>query len=129
MQDSWKLSLRTAFKNFRRDRPEESDQGARCRPATAVEGPPSKQLRMFSSGDGSAQLEGEEYEEALTELKRAHRSDKKGRNYARIKFLMESTCQQRRKWIVEERPLVAEILHVSFSVFQQSSKFTSIVYC
>ena len=72
----------------------------------ATRGPPSKRLRV-SMNDSTAQLTQEEYEDAVTELKQAYRGDKKKRNYGKIKLLMESQC---REWILEKRPLVAEIV-------------------
>jgi len=62
--------------------------------------------------DSTTQLTEEEYEDAVTELKQAYRGDKKKRIYARIKLLMESTQLQWRKWILEKRPLVAEVVEM-----------------
>jgi len=98
--------LKTAFKNFHRDRPDENGQ-----PTTAAGGPPSKRFRV-SMDDSTTQLTQEEYEDAVTELKQAYRGDKKKQNYAWIKLLIESTQFQRRKWILEKRPLVAEVVEM-----------------
>ena len=113
--------MRTAFKNFRRDRPDENGQPTT--PTTATGGPPSKRLRV-SMNDSTTQLTQEEYEDAVTELKQAYRGNKKKRNYATIKLLMESTQPQRREWILEKRPLVAEI--VEMFPFLSSSKTVSL---
>ena len=94
--------MRTAFKIFHRDRPDENGQPTT--PTTASGGPPSKRLR--------AQLTQEEYEDAVTELKQAYRGDKKKRNYAKIKLLMELTQPQCREWILEKRPFVAGIVEM-----------------
>jgi len=59
--------LKTAFKNFRRDRPDENGQ-----PTTATGGPPSKWFRVSMDGN-TTQLTQEEYEDAVTELKQAYR--------------------------------------------------------
>ena len=96
--------MRTAFKSFRRD-----ENGQPTTPTTATGGPPSKRIRV-TVNDSTAQLTQEEYEDAVMELKHAYRGDKKRRNYAKIKLLMESTQPQRRQWILEKRPLVAEII-------------------
>ena len=106
-----KVSWRTAFKSFRRDHSDEN--GHRT---TATGGPPSKRLRV-SMNDSTAQLTQEENEDVVTELKQAYRGDKKKRNHAKIKLLMESQC---REWILEKRPLVAEI--VETFPFLSSSK-------
>ena len=74
--------------------------------------------------NSTTQLTQEEYEDAVTELKQAYRGDKKKRNYATIKLLMESTQPQRREWILEKRPLVAEI--VEMFPFLSSSKTVSL---
>lgn len=95
--------MKTAFKNFCRDRPDENGQ-----PTTAAGGPPSKRLRV-SMDDSTAQLTQEEYKDAVTELKQAYRGDKKKQNYAQIKLLMESTQLKWCKWILEKRPLVAVV--------------------
>ena len=66
--------MKTAFKNFRRDHPDENGQ-----PTTAAGGPPSKRFRV-SMDDSTTQLTQEEYEDAVTELKQAYRGDKKKQN-------------------------------------------------
>ena len=113
--------MRTAFKNFRQDHPDENGQPTT--PTTATGGPPSKRIRV-SVNDSTAQLTQEEYEDAVMELKHAYRGDKKKRNYARIKLLMESTQPQRWEWILEKRPLVAEIIEIF--PFLSSSKTVSL---
>ena len=66
--------------------------------------PPSKRLRM-SMNDNTAQLTQEKYEDAVTELKQAYRGDKKKRNYEMMELMQPQRCE----WILEKRPLVAEI--------------------
>ena len=56
--------------------------------------------------DSTTQLTQEEYEDAVTELKQAYRGNKKKRNYATIKLLMESMQPQRREWILEKSKLM-----------------------
>ena len=117
--------MRTAFKNFRRDRPDENEQPANHRSPITTGEPPSKRLRLrvLWTNDNTAQLSQEEYEDAVTELKQEYRGDKKKRNYAKVKHLMESTQLQRRKWVLEKRPLVVEILEMF--PFLSSSKTVS----
>lgn len=105
MQGSWKLSLRTAFKNFRRDHP--TDNTGHRQKSTASAEPPSKRQRI--SDGGAQEITDEEYDDAIDKLK-AECKKNKGKNHATIKELMQVTEQRRRKWIEEESPLVVEIL-------------------
>ena len=52
----------------------------------------------------------EDYADALLKLKEEQKRRKKSRNHATIKELMEKTLPNRRKWIVEDCPLVNGIL-------------------
>ena len=70
-----------AFKNFRRDHPDENRQPTT--PTTATGGPPSKWIRVLVN-DNTAQLTQEEYEDAVMELKHAYRGDKKKRAHAKL---------------------------------------------
>ena len=105
MQGSWKLSLRTVFKNFRRDHP--TDNTGHRQKSTASAEPPSKRQRI--SDGGAQEITDEEYDDAIDKLK-AECKKNKGKNHATIKELMQVTEQRRRKWIEEESPLVVEIL-------------------
>ncbi len=51
-----------------------------------------------------------EYLAAMDELNVEVKKPKRERNHATLKHLMETTRQQRRKWIIGERPLVSQIL-------------------
>lgn len=106
MQGSWKLSLRTAFKNFRRDHPTDDNDGHRKKSTASAE-PPSKRQRLSDSE--AQEITDEEYDDAIARLKEECKK-KKGRNHATIKEIMEVTQQRRRKWIEEESPLVMEAL-------------------
>lgn len=65
LQGSWKESLRTAFKNFRRDRPEEA--ACSSTPKRNKEGePPSKRLNI--GPQTTEEISEEEYEQALSDI-------------------------------------------------------------
>ena len=56
------------------------------------------------------QINEEEYEEAVKKLKEEHAKNKKGRNHATIKQLMEKTRQRRWKSILDKGPFVSDVL-------------------
>lgn len=90
-QGSWKLSLRTSFKNFRRHY-DKND---------AAEEPPAKRLRLLYTED-EADIGDDEYEEAVKELQEEHKAKKlgkKGKGHGHIKRLMEITRVRRYQWI------------------------------
>ena len=58
MQSSWKLGLRTSFKNFRRGSNKEE---------TESEEPPSKRLKLYDANQPD-NITDEEYEQAVKEL-------------------------------------------------------------
>ncbi len=123
LQGSWKLSVRNSFKNFRRDRPvDENERPVSRKRVMSMSETPSKRLHF--STEGSQEITDEEYEDAITELNAAYKKPKRGRNHATIKHLMENTQQRRRKWIVEESPLVSQVLvgQVPFSGVLQKCK-------
>ncbi len=101
IQGSWKESVRTSFKNIRRDH-STSDTPKRVTKAGASLQPPSKRLRANAT---EIDMSEEDYKEAVSEIKGEW---KKGKNHARLKNLMETTFATRRKWIAEEHPLVTE---------------------
>lgn len=92
-QGSWRLSLRNAFKNFRR-------KGAHSR-----DEPPSKRSKW--QVEGSLEIDQETYEEAVVNLKAELKKKGKGRQKA-IKDIMDTTRVIRCQWI-QERPLIAEV--------------------
>ncbi len=106
VQGSWKLELRNGFKNFRRDHQPKAAKEKQHHPSAEKEGPPAKRLRIEST----TQITEEEYTEAVRELKEEHKKSKKNRSQVRVKELMEATYSGRRKWIMEERPFVGEVL-------------------
>lgn len=106
------MSLRNAFKNFRRDHPtdENGDPIVRHTAANKNLEPPSKRMRTSIADDGE-ELNDEEYEAAVKELQTEYRKGRKGgRNQALLKQLMEKTRRARRRWIENERPLVSEVI-------------------
>lgn len=102
LQGSWKLSLRNSFKNYRRDRVDDDDD--------TTSTPPSKRKRSTVVIDVIDDITDEDYEDALLKLQEEQKKRKKSRNHATIKELMEKTFPKRRKWIVEDCPLVYGIL-------------------
>ena len=106
-QGGWKLSLRTGFKNFRRDHPDDENMPAEgSRGTSSTDSPLSKRRKTVDIEDT---ISAEEYEEAITQMKTEH-SKKRGKNHALIKTLMEETRSRRRIWITQEFPMVKEIL-------------------
>ena len=100
IQGSWRLSLRSAFKNFRRDYPRNENQ------------PPSKRKRIGGVEITDETTE-EEYEEAIKELQAEHAKGKKGgKNHSKIKQLMEQTHKKRQKWIHDTNPLIANVVEL-----------------
>lgn len=68
LQGSWKESLRTSFKNFRRDRPEELQDGHTPKRSRDGE-PPSKRLKTeLAQTDLTVELSDGEYEQAMLDL-------------------------------------------------------------
>lgn len=107
------MSLRSSFKNFRRDHPtDENGQSVVRRTASASKElePPSKRMRTSTDDDGE-EMSDEDYEEAVKELQSEYRKGRKGgRNQATLKQLMEKTRTKRRRWMENDRPLVSEVI-------------------
>ena len=100
IQGSWRLSLRSAFKNFRRDYPKDENK------------PPPKKKKMNDS-ECTDESNEEEYEEAIKELQAEHPKSKKGRkNHSKIKELMEKTGAKRQRWIHDTNPLIADVIEL-----------------
>lgn len=84
-QGSWKLSLRTGFKNFRRhydEKPEDEE-------VTGTE-PPPKRLKLYNGEEPD--IGEDEYEAAVEELQEEYKikqQGKKGKGHGNIKRLME----------------------------------------
>ena len=94
------MSLRSAFKNFRRDYPRNDGL------------PPAKRQRIseedLTDPDEASE---EEYEEAIKEMQAEHAKGKRGgKNHSRIKELMGQTHTKRQKWIHDTNPLVADVI-------------------
>ena len=100
----WKLSIRNAFKNFRRDRPVNENV---C-PRKATSEPQTKKIRAVV--EDAEEVSEEDYEIAVSKLKKEYAKNRKGKNHATIKNLMEVTRQRRWKWILEQSPLVSEVI-------------------
>ena len=117
-QGSWKLSLRNAFKNFRKHyRTETEDHDNEIH--TAGE-PHAKRLRFYAGDEPP--IGDEEYEEAIEKLQEDYRSkgkNRKGKGHGYVKNLMEITRIRRHQWIQSGRPLISDILekfpHLSIS--------------
>ncbi len=105
MQGSWKESLRTAFKNFRRDHSTSTPKKTTKEESLQ---PPSKRWRV--DPDENDEISEQEYMEAVSEIKSEWKKAKKNRNQTGVKDLMEVTFATRRKWISSERPLVTDVV-------------------
>lgn len=115
IQGSWKQSLRNSFKNFRRDHPlDGSCQPERKKKDTSLQ-PPSKRQKTCTN----EQVTEDEYEAAVKDLQDEWKKGRKGRNQGKIKELMETTLHNRRCWIIEERPLVSQVIS-KFPALKQS---------
>ena len=128
-QGSWKESLRTAFKNFHRDRPGDEENKP---PSTSTQGcqqPPSKRLRQEpneQAKDGGDITE-EDYQQAVASRKSEWKKGKHKRDHAVIKELMEKTFTRRRQWITGEKsPLVCEVVE-EFPCLR-STKVVSVIF-
>lgn len=106
MQATWKLSLRNAFKNFRKSyktAPEDEEE-------TSVE-PQAKRMKVFAEEESP--IDDDEYEEAIKELQQEFKSKgkgKKGNGHGFVKNLMAKTRVRRRQWINSDRPLISDVL-------------------
>lgn len=101
MQGLWRLSLRSAFKNFRRDYPQNENQ------------PPSAKRRKITEDVDDAftdETSEEEYEEAIKELQAHNMLKEKRKNHSKIKKLMEQTYAKRQKWIHDTNTLIADVI-------------------
>ena len=85
---------------------------------------PSKRLKL--STEGSQEITDEECKETMDELNQEYKKSKRERNHATIKHLMEATKQHRRKWIMEERPLMSEVLD-KFPFLASSKQVSSLL--
>ena len=112
------------FKNFRRDHPvDENEWPVSWKHKMSVSEPPSKRLKM--STEGSQEITDEEYKESMDELNQEYKKSKRERNHATIEQLMKATQQHCRKWIVEEHPLMSEVLD-KFPFLASSKKVSSL---
>jgi len=110
IQGTWKESLRTSFKNYRRS---SDDEPSLHKPAgetsqCATSKPPS--AKRFKLDQSTTNITDEEFDKSLESLKAEFMKNKKSRNQAEIKNLMDLTFDRRRVWITQERPLVNDIV-------------------
>ena len=99
--------MRNAFKNFRRNRipDDDSRSPSQCRK------PPEKRRRYTDISDGDAgTVSIEKYDEDVAVLKLEWKKGRKQRSHAVLKELMNETATQRNKWIIEEKPLISEVI-------------------
>lgn len=108
LQGTWKESLRTAFKNFRRPDDESSLNKSSTGESSSKSKPPSS--KRFKLDQSSQTITDEEFDESLESLRVEFTKSKKSRNQAEIKRLMDLTFDRRRLWITQERPLVNDIV-------------------
>lgn len=106
-KDSWKVCLRNSFKNFRRDRSSNDILDA-CKRSGIPEPENPKRQKLY---DPFIDITEEEYEGIIKVLQEEHQRKTKYRNLPAIMELMGRSQGKRRKWILENRPLVGEILN------------------
>lgn len=94
------MSLRNAFKNFRKGCPKGEKDDVPFQP-------PSKRRKVYTDEEN---IEDDEYEEALGRLKEFGKHQK-GRDHKEVKRLMELTKLRRHAWIREDRPMILEIVN------------------
>ena len=100
IQGSWKIALRNAFKNFRRDSP--SGESA---------SPPAKRIRLAEEEFNEEEITEDEYEVAVKQIKAEYQKGSRGgKNHATIKQLMDKTQKKRMQWIRDARPLVSDVV-------------------
>ena len=101
------MCLRNSFKNFRRDR--SSNDVAKHGFTFPQEDSSPKRQKMYDPY--IVDISEDEYEVIIEQLKEEHKKKKKYQNHDAILQLMERSLSRRRKWIVENKPLVIEILN------------------
>ena len=94
------MSLRNAFKNFRKGCPKEKKD------APSLE-PPPKRVKVYTGHEED--IEDDEYEEALKRLKE-YGKHQKGSDQKNVKHLMELTKLRCHAWIRKDRPLILEVI-------------------
>ena len=102
------MSLRNAFKNFRRHCGNKETSAS----ATAsTREPPSKRLKLYATDEPD--IGDDEYDAAVEELLEEYKlkkNGKKGQGHGRIKELMERTKLKRSMWIRKDQPLISEVI-------------------
>jgi len=68
LQGSWKESLRTSFKNFRRDQPEELESGHTPKRSRGGEPPPKRLNTELAQTTPTDELSDGEYKQAMLDL-------------------------------------------------------------
>lgn len=114
MQGSWRLSLRNAFKNFRK----------KSANSVTTDERPSKRTKW--QVESTSEIDQQAYEEAVENLKAELKKKGKGKHKT-IKNIMEATRTIRCQWINEKRPLMAEVL-LKFPCLAYS-KWVKMFYC
>ena len=103
------MSLRNAFKNFRRNYKKRTTQESSMELL-----PPSKRMKLQLNIEDELDISEEEYEEAVKQMQQEYKKKsakgKQGRSNSTVKHLMNKTRFQRLKWIQDEHPLVSEVL-------------------
>ena len=109
VQGSWRLQLRSSFKNFRRDYPRNDATDKQSSKKRRVGHTPDDAVDVEAAADENAD---EEYEEAIKDMQAEYAKGKKGgRNHSLIKELMEKkTHATRQKWIQLNNPAIADVI-------------------
>ena len=120
------MSLRNAFKNFRRNYKKQAMQEA-----SIESSPPSKRMKLQLDINDDLEIDEEEYEEVIKQMqeeyKRKSAKGKQGRSSSTVKHLMGKTRLRRLKWIQDECPLVSEVLK-KFP-FLKANRWVSLFKC
>ena len=103
VQGSWKMSLRNSFKNFRRDHTNIISPSSKKRDSSHLDG-------TSNSKKGKSDITSQEYHDSVKQLCSEWKKGRKKRSRVVVKELMEYTAGFRRKWIVEENPMISQVI-------------------
>lgn len=116
--------MRNSFKNFRRDHPDD-ERPKRAGGASLNLAPPSKRHKTPADFEDD-ELSEEEYKQAIEDLKTEWKKGRSGRSQTKLKKLMDQTHKARRQWIMNEKPMVHDIVK-KFPPLKHS-RFVSIIF-
>ena len=91
-----------------------------------AEGPPSKRRKTTTSDEEHHEYDEDEYEKAILDLTDEWKKGRRSRSQAVVKELMDKTGPNRRRWIEQDRPMVADVLS-KFPCFGHSRTVSAII--